>query len=89
MSASTPAMMPSSATRPWYSKASSRLIPLSKVLDNSSASSKLDAAARHRSLVSNHGNPQLATSCPAASAITWLLADEPRLWNVARYFWCA
>ena len=36
----------------------------------------------------NHGNAQLAASCPAASAITWLLADEPRLSNAARYSWC-
>ena len=36
----------------------------------------------------NHGNAQLATSCPAASAMTWLLADEPRLRNAARYCWC-
>ena len=34
---------------------------------------------RQRSLSENHGKAQLATSCPAASAITWLLADEPRL----------
>ena len=43
---------------------------------------------RQRSLSGNHGNAQLATSCPAASAMTWLLADEPRLRNAARYCWC-
>ena len=43
---------------------------------------------RQRALSGNHGKAQLATSCPAASAMTWLLADEPRLRNAARYCWC-
>ena len=30
----------------------------------------------------------MAASCPAASAIRWLLADDPRLSNAARYCWC-
>ena len=46
------------------------------------------ALTRHFSLSSNQSKAQLATSCPAASAITWLLADEPRLLKAARYCWC-
>ena len=46
------------------------------------------ASSRHRALSANHGNAQAPTSCPAASAITWLFADEPRLRNAARYCWC-
>ena len=48
-------------------------------------SSSAADSRRHRSLSANHGNAQLAASCPAASAIRWLLADEPRLSNAARY----
>ena len=43
------------------------------------------ASARSRG---TRGTRRLATSCPAASAITWLLADEPRLRKPARYCWC-
>ena len=55
-----------------------------------SAHARADRAdfRRQRSLSGNHGKAQLATSCPAASAMTWLLADEPRLRNAARYCWC-
>ena len=40
---------------------------------------------RQRGVSVNHGNAQLATSWPAASAMTWLLAEEPRLRKAARY----
>ena len=63
-------------------------MPDGKVLRISSRSSSCADLRRHRSLSGNHGKAQLATSCPAASAITWLLADEPRLGNAARYCWC-
>ena len=45
-------------------------------------------SCRHRPLSGNHGNAQLAASCPAASAITWLFAEDPLLSNAARYSWC-
>ena len=60
-------------------------MPDGKVLRMSSRSSSRADLRRQRSLSGNHGKAQLATSCPAASAITWLLADEPRLGNAARY----
>ena len=34
------------------------------------------------------GNAHAAASGPAASAITWLFAEEPRLGKAARYSWC-
>ena len=40
------------------------------------------------SLSAYHGKAQAAASRPAASATTWLLADEPRLRKAARYSWC-
>ena len=60
-------------------------MPEGNVLAISSRSSKRLAARRHRPLSGNHGKAQLATSWPAASAMTWLLAEEPRLRNAARY----
>ncbi len=63
-------------------------MPDGNVLWSSSCSSSRAAARRQRSLSGYQGNAQAATSWPAASAITWLLADEPRLRKPARYCWC-
>ena len=59
-------------------------MPEGKVLRISSRSSSRADCRRQRSLSGNHGKAQLATSCPAASAMTWLLADEPRLRNAGQ-----
>ena len=58
------------------------------MLDRSDRSSSASDRVRQRALSANHGNAQLPASNPAASAIKWLLADDPRLSNFARYSWC-
>ena len=63
-------------------------MPDGNVLRMSSRSRRPADVRRQRSLSANHGKAQLATSCPAASAMTWLLADEPRLLKPSRYCWC-
>src|SRR5262245_14813684 len=63
-------------------------MPEGNVLLASERDSKDAASRRHRSLSGNQGKAQLAASCPAASAIRWLFADDPRLSNAARYSWC-
>ena len=51
----------------------------------SGRASTAEACERHCALSRNHGNAQLPASSPAASAIRWLFADEPRLSKAARY----
>ncbi len=88
-SASATAARPSSSTSPWYSVASSRLRPERNVFARNCRSSDRSASARQRAEDGNHPNAQDAASCPAASATTWLLADEPRLGNAAsQRWWC-
>ncbi len=88
-SASASAARPSSRTRPWYSVASSRLRPEGKVLARNCRSRERSASARHRAESGNQSKAQAAANCPAASAITWLFAEEPRLGKAAsQRWWC-
>ena len=59
-----------------------------KVLAASSRSSRAAASSATAALRRYHGKAQAAASRPAASAMTWLFAEEPRLGNAARYSWC-
>ncbi len=88
-SASARAARPSSSTSPWYSVASSRLRPDRKVLPRRCRSRDRSASARSRAEEGNHPKAQDAANCPAASAITWLLAEDPRLGKAAsQRWWC-
>ena len=53
------------------------------MLPRSCRSSDRSASARQRAAAGNQANAQAATSCPAASAMTWLFAEEPRLGKAA------
>ena len=43
---------------------------------------------RHRPLSVNHGNAQLAASCPAGLGDDVIVGGRPRLSKAARYCWC-
>ena len=87
-SPSAAAASASSVTKQWYSVAISRFSPDSKVLAASSRCNRSRAVSRHSTLSAYQGKAHAATKSPAASAMTWLLADEPRLRKAARCSWC-